>query len=67
MHDVNMNNINTLLNIQHTITNRPVKGLTLGSTDKCTTLLLLAWPISQFSTCKCFHTKQLFVNLHLLK
>ena len=38
-------NFVTLHNIQHIIGNRPLKGPTLGSADKYTTLLLLALPI----------------------
>ena len=37
-----MNNFITLCNIQHTSGNQPLKGPRLGSSDKYTTLLLLA-------------------------
>ena len=40
-----LNNFVTLRNIQYTSGNRTLKGLALGSADKCTTLLPSPWPI----------------------
>ena len=41
---INLNGFN-IHNIQHGSGNQPLKGPALGSTDKCTTFLPLAWSI----------------------
>ena len=60
-----LSNFVKLLNIQRTSRNRPLKGPTLGSADKYTTLLPLAWPIkSGFSLANFFVQSYFLLNSH---
>ena len=61
-----LNNFTTLRNIQHTSGNRPLKGPALGSADKYTSLLPLAWPIKPVFHLQFFHTKQHFADFSLV-
>ena len=52
---INLNGFN-IHNIQHASGNRPLKQPALGSADKCTTFLPLAWSIKPDVGCNCtFH------------
>ena len=59
-------NFIALHNIQHTSRNRSLKGPILGSADKCTTLLLLAWPIEPVFYLQFFLYKATLLNSHWL-
>ena len=61
-----MNNFVTLRNIQHASGNRTLKGHALGSADKYTTLLPLAWPIKPVSTEEFFRSKRRFAEFYWL-
>ena len=47
-------------NIQHTTENQPLKGPALGSADKYTTLLPLAWLIKPVFNLKIFPYEAIF-------
>ena len=62
-----MNNSVTLCNIQHTSGNQSLKGPTLESADKYTTLLPLTWPIKPvFSLAPFFVQSNFLLNPHWL-
>ena len=55
-----LNNFVTLRSIQHASGNGSLKGPTLGSADKYTTLLPLAWPIKPAFHLRVFSYKATF-------